>query len=194
MGKSVRRSDRIFRIIAVVACAGLIAFIATVILSGSSAAPRKTFPDPPPPAIATGKQAPAFDLARLGGGPGVDLSSFLGKPVILNFFASWCPDCQAELSTIATTGREQTGRVDVVGIDTNDSNSSLARSLLQRAGARYPVGVDPVAKVASRYLVQALPVTYFLNARGLVVGVAFGQLTPAEIGTWVKRLVSGSGS
>ena len=63
---------------------------------------RKTFPDPPPPAITEGKQAPGFDLARLGGGPDVDLSGFLGKPVILNFFASWCPDCQAELSAIAT--------------------------------------------------------------------------------------------
>jgi cytochrome c biogenesis protein CcmG/thiol:disulfide interchange protein DsbE len=163
-----------------------------VIVSGSSPPARKTFPDPPPPAIATGKQAPGFELARLGGGPDVDLSGFLGKPVILNFFASWCPDCQAELSAIATTGREQTGRIDVVGIDTNDSDTSLAKSLLQRAGARYPVGVDPVAKVASRYLIQALPVTYFLNARGLVVGVAFGQLTSAELNVWVTRLRGGS--
>ena len=82
----------------------------------------------------------------------------------------------------------------MVGIDTNDSNTSLARSLLQRAGARYPVGVDPLAKVASRYLIQALPVTYFLNSKGLVVGVAFGQLTSADLTTWVTRLRGGSGA
>jgi cytochrome c biogenesis protein CcmG, thiol:disulfide interchange protein DsbE len=194
VGKPVRRSDRIFRIIAVVACAGLIAFVATVILSGSSPAPRKTFPDPPPPSIAAGKQAPAFELARLGGGPEVSLSEFLGKPVIVNFFASWCPDCQAELATIATAARAQTGHVDVVGVDTNDSDTSSASHLLQRAGARYPVGVDPLAKVASRYLIQALPITYFLNARGMVVGVAFGRLTSAELDSWMRRLRGGSGA
>ncbi len=176
------------------ACAGLIAFVASVIVSGSPTPKHKTFPDPPPPAIAAGTAAPGFSLARLGGGAEVDLSGFKGKPVVLNFFASWCPDCQAELSTIATVAREQKGRIDVVGIDTNDSDTSAAKQLLEKAGASYPVGVDPLAKAASRYLIQALPVTYFLNSRGLVMGEVFGQMTSTELGSWVKRLGGGAGS
>jgi hypothetical protein len=62
---------------------------------------------------------------------------------------------------------------------------------LERAHASYAVGVDPVAKVASRYLIEALPVTYFIDSRGLVAGVAFGQLTDADLNSWLGRLESG---
>jgi cytochrome c biogenesis protein CcmG, thiol:disulfide interchange protein DsbE len=193
VGSKTRRSDTTFRVIALVATAGLIAFVVTVIVSSSPTAQKKVFPDPPPPALATGKAAPGFALARLGGGAEVQLSGLRGKPVIVNFFASWCPDCQAELSTIATVAREEIGRLYVVGVDTNDSNTTGAKRLLALAGARYPVGVDPEALVATRYLIQALPVTYFLDARGLVVGETFGQLTRPELDAWVTRLGGGSG-
>jgi cytochrome c biogenesis protein CcmG/thiol:disulfide interchange protein DsbE len=176
-----------------VATAGLIAFVVTVIVSGSPSTQKKLFPDPLPTALTTGKAAPGFALDRLGGGAKVQLSGFRGKPVIVNFFASWCPDCQAELSTIATVAREESGSINVVGVDTNDSNTSGAERLLERAGARYPVGVDPQALVATHYLIQALPVTYFLNARGLVVGETFGRLTGPELDAWVRRLGGGSG-
>jgi hypothetical protein len=63
--------------------------------------------------------------------------------------------------------------------------------LLARAHAGYAVGVDPVAKVASRYLIEALPVTYFIDSRGRVAGVAFGQLTDADLRSWLSRLEPG---
>jgi cytochrome c biogenesis protein CcmG/thiol:disulfide interchange protein DsbE len=192
MGSQVRRSDRTFRIIAVLACAGLVAFIAAVIVTGSPSTKQKAFPDPPPPAIGTGKPGPGFALGRLGGGADVELTSFRGRPVVLNFFASWCPDCQAELSTVATFAREESGRIDVVGIDTNESDVAASKKLLLRADAKYPVALDPLAKVATRYLIQALPVTYFLDSQGRVMGEVFGQVTSAELSTWAKRLGAGS--
>lgn len=194
MGSQVHRSDTTFRVIAMVACAGLVAFIAVVIVTGSPPTPHKTFSDPPPPAIGAGKTAPGFALGRLGGGADVQLTSFRGRPVVLNFFASWCPDCQAELSTVATFAREEKGRIDVVGIDTNESSTAASKRLLQRADATYPVALDPLAKVATRYLIQALPVTYFLDSRGRVMGEVFGQVTRAELSTWAKRLEGGSGA
>jgi cytochrome c biogenesis protein CcmG/thiol:disulfide interchange protein DsbE len=189
--RSAPRPDRIFRIIALVASLGLIAFVAVVITTRTSQPTKRTFPDSPPPSLALGTVAPDFSLNALIGGTGVDLSALRGTPVVVNFFASWCPNCQAELAAFATFARTEAGHIDVVGVDTNDSDRSAAIRLLDHAHAGYPVGVDPVAKVATRYLVQALPVTYFIDSRGRVAGVAFGQMTGADLRSWLKKLQTG---
>jgi thioredoxin-like negative regulator of GroEL len=108
--------------------------------------------------------------------------------VIINFFASWCRDCRAELGAVARVARASSGRLSVVGVDSNETSSATARQLLAAAGAAYPVAVDAQAKVASEYLVQALPVTYFLNASGQVVGAALGPQSVTSLEHWVSRL------
>jgi thiol-disulfide isomerase/thioredoxin len=118
----------------------------------------------------------------------VSLTGVQGFPVILNFFASWCPDCRAELGAVATVARETNGSVAVLGVDSNDTSRTAATDLLTSARATYPVGVDARATVASTYLLTALPVTYFLNAQHRVVGAAFGPQTVTSLDVWVKRL------
>jgi cytochrome c biogenesis protein CcmG, thiol:disulfide interchange protein DsbE len=189
-----RRTDSVFRVVAIAASLGLIVFIVAVVISRTPRPSPATFPSSPPPALTAGSVAPVFSLQRLGGGPTVDLAGLRGSPVVVNFFASWCPDCKAELAGFARFARSEAGRIDVVGVDTNDSNAADAIRLLRQAGAAYPVGVDPLAKVATRYLVQALPVTYFIGADGRVVGVAFGQLTSAILDSWMARLSPRSGT
>ncbi len=76
----------------------------------------------------------------------------------------------------------------MIGIDSNETSNAAAMRLLAAAHAHYPVVVDPQAKVASRYLVQALPVSYFLNASGQVVGAALGPQTVASLDRWLTRL------
>ncbi len=187
-----RSSDRVFRVIAAIATLGLIAFVVVVVTSRATQHPPRTLLRlPPPPSLRLGTMAPDFSLTALRGGADVELSRLRGTPVVLNFFASWCPDCQAELSAFATFARTEDGRVQVMGVDTNDLNGSAAVRLLERAHAGYPVGVDPLAKVASRYLIEALPVTYFIDSEGRVAGVAFGQLTDADLNSWLKRLEPG---
>ena len=121
---------------------------------------------PPPPVLKAGTLAPAFSLPDLRGGDPVSLSAFRGRPVIVNFFASWCPDCRAELGAVAAVARATSGRVAVIGVDSNETSDAAATRLLAAAGATYPVAVDAQAKVATQYLVQALPVSYFLDAIG----------------------------
>jgi cytochrome c biogenesis protein CcmG/thiol:disulfide interchange protein DsbE len=186
------RPDRIFRAIALVASLGLIVFVVVVITSRTAQPTKPTFADSPPPTLALGTVAPDFSLSALGGGTDVvDLAAFRGTPVVVNFFASWCPNCQAELSAFASFARTEAGHVDVVGVDTNDSDRVAAIRLLDQAHAGYPVGVDPVAKVATRYLVEALPVTYFIDSRGRVAGVALGQMTGSDLDSWLKKLETG---
>ena len=108
--------------------------------------------------------------------------------MIVNFFASWCHDCRAELAAVARVASVTSGRLRVVGVDSNETSSAAARQLLAAAGATYPVAVDAQAKVASEYLVQALPVTYFLSASGQVVGTALGPQTVTSLERWASRL------
>jgi thiol-disulfide isomerase/thioredoxin len=183
--------DRIFKMIVAVAAACLIGFVVFVIVRGPAkpAQPGSAaLTSPPPPVLKPGTPAPSFSLPALAGGAAVSLSSFRGAPVIVNFFASWCPDCRQELSAVAEVAAANAGRVAVVGVDSNESSVTAASTLLGDAHATYPVALDDSAKVATEYLVQALPVTYFLDADGRVVGSALGPQTVQSLDRWVRRL------
>ena len=145
----------------------------------------------PPPVLHPGTAAPGFSLPPLAGTNPISLASFRGKPVIVNFFASWCRDCRAELGAMATVARAAQGHVAVVGVDSNESSEAAATRLLAAAGATYPVAVDAHATVAAAYLVSALPVSYFVNAEGRVVGTALGPQKESSLQRWIARLDSG---
>lgn len=186
-----RPKDRTFKWLAVVAGAFLVGFVVFVVVqapSRPSGPSSSALAEGPPTLLAAGTVAPSFSLPGLGGGRPVTLSAFRGEPVVLNFFASWCPDCQAELSALATEARAASGKVAFAGVDANETSESNAIKLLGAAGATYPVGVDTSAKVATSYLVQALPVSYFVNSEGKVVGTASGPQTVASLRRWVNRL------
>jgi len=189
-GHRSRSKDRVFKWVAVVAAAALVGFIVFVVVRGPSPTTPGTaaLESPPPPTLKPGTAAPAFSLPALGGGDAVSLSAFRGTPVIVNFFASWCRDCRAELEAVATVARNTAGRVAVVGVDSNESSDATATRLLAAAHATYPVALDDSAKVATQYLISALPVSYFLNADGQVVGAAIGPQGVASLDRWVARL------
>jgi len=188
---SESRSDRVFKLIAVVAGACLLAFVVFVVARGQShrtPVSSSGLESAPPPLLRNGTVGPSFTLPALGGGAPVTLAAFRGTPVMVNFFASWCPDCRRELAAVASVAKANSGRVAVVGVDANETSGAAAERLLAAAHATYPVAEDATAKVSSAYLVQALPVTYFLNAQGQVIGAALGPQTVASLGRWVARL------
>lgn len=190
-GHRPRSKDRVFKWVAVVVAAGLVGFIVFVVVRGPShpaTSGSAALKLPPPPTLKPGTAAPAFALPALGGGGTVSLSAFRGTPVIVNFFASWCRDCRAELDAVATVARNNAGRVAVVGVDSNESSDATATRLLASAHATYPVALDNTARVATQYLISALPVTYFLNAEGRVVGAAIGPQGVSSLDRWVARL------
>lgn len=174
-----------------VAAVGLAAFVVYAVTSAGRAKPPVGSGLPTVPA---GRVAASFSLPRLGGGAPVTLAAFRGRPTIVNFFASWCADCRAELAAFGAVSRTDGRRVNFVGVDANDTNLTLARSLLAHAGARYPVAIDANGSVASgRYLVTALPVTFFLSSSGRVVGEVFGTQSRGTLDSWVAKLTSRGG-
>jgi thiol-disulfide isomerase/thioredoxin len=126
--------------------------------------------------------AKSFSLAQLGKpGSHITLASYTGKPLIINFFASWCTPCQRETPLLAKFYQSMHGRVRVLGIDSNDQKAPALR-FVRKTGVRYPVGIDPFpATTTTSYGVLALPQTFFLNARHQIVLHVVGSLTTKNL-------------
>ena len=125
--------------------------------------------------------APAFSVPVLGHtGQRVSLGQYAGRPLIVNFFASWCDPCKTETPLLAKFYRAEKGKVALVGLDENDVLGN-AMSFTRADGVSYPVGWDPQLGVASGYGVGGLPQTFFLDARHRIVDRIFGAVTLADL-------------
>jgi thiol-disulfide isomerase/thioredoxin len=133
--------------------------------------------------------AQPFRLAELGrAGSQVSLAGYAGRPVIVNFFASWCTPCRHETPLLANFYAAHRGQVQVIGIDSNDTTAA-ALKFVQAEHVGYPVGADPFpAKTATSYGVLALPQTFFLNARHQIVRHIVGQVTARDLAAWATQL------
>jgi thiol-disulfide isomerase/thioredoxin len=168
--------------IAWAAAAVVLAVIAVVSATGGRGTAR-----PGQPAAAKN-----FSLGQLGH-PGhvVSLAAFAGRPLIVNFFASWCPPCKRETPLLAKFYKNARGSVVIIGVDANDE-AGPAQQFLQRAGVTYPIGFDPLpASTTTSYGVYGLPQTFFLDARHRVVKHVFGALTLTELHAGVALMDRG---
>ena len=174
----LRGISRTSKIVLASAAAALVA----IALIGVLTAPGAAKP-PAPPA------AKAFTLNLLGHpGQHISLASFAGKPLIINFFASWCTPCQHETPLLARFYASHGGRTAIVGIDANDE-AGPAEKFVQRAGVTYPVGFDPFpAPATTSYGVYGLPQTFFLNARHRIVKHVIGAVTLADLNQGVALM------
>lgn len=154
--------------------------VLSIVTSGSNAAtPRSD------------AQAASFSVPALGssGSSKVSLSDYAGKPVIVNFWASWCSPCQQETPLLASWYRQEKGRVALVGLDENDTKSA-ALSFAHAKDVTYPLGFDPQTIAASAYGVIALPQTFFLNARHQIVARVYGAVTTGDLTKDVRLMTA----
>jgi cytochrome c biogenesis protein CcmG, thiol:disulfide interchange protein DsbE len=184
IGRSARRHKVLSAVIAVCVAGSLVAIGVVGSASGQAASGQAARPAP--------VAAPAFSLPLLGGESGrqVALSTYRGRPLVVNFFASWCEPCKTETPLLATFYRTQKGKVALVGLDENDTLGN-ALAFTRADGVSYPVGWDPHFAVASAYGVNALPQTFFLNSRHQVVDRIFGKVTLASLHQGIARATAG---
>jgi thiol-disulfide isomerase/thioredoxin len=126
--------------------------------------------------------AKSFTLKELNQpGQQISLAAYSGKPVIINFFASWCTPCKKETPLLAKFYKSSHGKVVIIGVDANDQ-SGPAEKFVQAADVTYPVAVDPFpAKTTTSYGVFALPQTFFLNSKHRIVKKILGDVTLTQL-------------
>ncbi len=121
-----------------------------------------------------GRPAPPFSLVDLDGKT-VELAALAGRPVLINFWATWCVPCIAEHPMLLEAARRYEGRVHFLGIVYQDEPDLIRRFLVER-GAWGPSLLDPGNEVAISYGVYGAPETFLLDARGVVVEKMTGLL------------------
>lgn len=103
-----------------------------------------------------------------------------GKPVVLNFFASWCPSCVAEMPEFEEVNQAVGTDVQLVGLATQDEPAA-ALELVDRTGVTYPLGLDPGGEFFNVFQGLGMPTTVFLTAQGEVAHVFTGQLSTGAL-------------
>lgn len=136
-------------------------------------------------------QAPDFTLPRLTGSGELSLSSYRGKVVLLNFWASWCLPCKEETPLLQRSWqRWQDRSVVFIGVNAKDFRGD-ARSFTRRYGVTYPNVYDGKGSTLGRYGVSGFPETYFLDTQGRVVYRIVGPVTEAaEIDRGIERALA----
>jgi len=124
-----------------------------------------------------GKPAPAFVLREVGTGQTIDLTQFKGKPVVLNFWATWCGPCWEEHPVLVASARMMQPQVQFVGVVFQDTEEKIM-GFLQQRGSSYPTVVDQAGKTAIAYGVGGVPETYFLDANGVIRAKYSGPMSP----------------
>ena len=128
----------------------------------------------------------ALDDVRPGR-PAVSLESLRGKPVVLNFFGSWCPPCVREMPALEAMSQRYRGRVQFVGVTFNDSRDG-ARGLLDRVGVTYSAAFDAKSDLAYDYGIQGMPTTVFISADGNLVEGKKGEFSELQLQAVIDRL------
>lgn len=131
--------------------------------------------------------APAFSLQDFQGRP-VSLASLRGKPVVVNFWASWCPDCKDEHPVLMRAWRAYGSRVAFVGVDYQDHVSN-ARSFLHRYGNRWVELRDPSQQTAIDYGVYGVPETFFIDRHGVIRYKSLGPVTWGVVRSEMRRIL-----
>jgi cytochrome c biogenesis protein CcmG/thiol:disulfide interchange protein DsbE len=137
-----------------------------------------------------GRPAPAFSLAPVGGGSPVALDSLRGKPVVINFWATWCVPCFQEHAAL-TEGARSLRDVQFLGIVYEDEEA-LTHEFLRQRGSAYPSLMDKDGKAAIAYGVFGVPETFFIDASGRIVEKFVGPLDPGTLMELVAQAKGGA--
>jgi cytochrome c biogenesis protein CcmG/thiol:disulfide interchange protein DsbE len=139
-----------------------------------------------PNALRSGRAATDFTIT-LFSGEKFSLAEQRGKPVLVNFWASWCPPCKEEAPVLERAWRAFKDRgVVFVGVDVWDTEAD-AKAFMQRYGVTYPNGPDPSGEVAIEYGVTGLPETWFLDREGTLVRRWVGALSDSQITAFLEE-------
>lgn len=168
--------------------AGVVIFIGVPGGGGPVIPGAPSTPQTPAPAAVVGAPAPDFTLTSLTGET-FQLSSLRGEVVLLNFWATWCAPCEAEMPTLEDRSKTFSGSgFRVLGINADDEKTATIQTFLERVPVSFPVLLDPGLVVSDLYRVRGLPTTYLIDREGVVRAVQAGYLSDGQLDRYLSEL------
>lgn len=140
--------------------------------------------------IKAGQIAPDFELLDHQGNKH-KLSDYRGKPVLLNFWASWCTSCRMEMQDLVDSAILYDNKVQFVGVNLADQDSpTVSQAFLKKFRVEFPNVLDEQGKVADQYQVLVVPTSFLIDREGKIVQMVQGPLYNEEIDKLFQKVLN----
>jgi thiol-disulfide isomerase/thioredoxin len=133
-----------------------------------------------------GKRAPDFELASLEGSI-VKLSSLTGRPVLVNFWATWCLPCIEEMPNFQNAYEAYSRRFEILAVNANEPEKDVAQ-FVSDVGVSFPILLDPDGMAQSLYKLRGYPTTFFIDRAGTIIAIHIGLVTKAKLQDYLSEL------
>ncbi len=129
--------------------------------------------------VAAGPPVPDLAFTTFDGEE-TSLAEFDDEPLVVNFWASWCPPCLAEMPDFEEVHQERAGEVTFVGLNTQDAVEA-ARAVAEQTGVTYLLGFDPDGELFRAFEVASMPSTYLVDRNGHIRHRHAGLMTADQL-------------
>lgn len=136
--------------------------------------------------LLTGQQAPNIQLTTLDGKP-FQLSDYRGKKVILNFWATWCPPCKAEMPDMQKFYEEHR-EIVAVNLTSAEKNKEDIQKFMEEYGIGFTIPLDQTGAVAQQFEVYSIPTSYLIDKKGIIGQRVMGPMSYDWMVNEVKKL------
>jgi thiol-disulfide isomerase/thioredoxin len=136
--------------------------------------------------LKAGDPMPDFELTSLDNS-NIHINQFLGKPVILNFWASWCVPCKQEMPLLERYYESQGGKLIVVGID-DEEPVDLVKPFVLANQIKFPILLDSQGKIRDQFMIRGFPTSLFIDAKGVFVAEHIGVLDEQSLTSYLQLI------
>jgi cytochrome c biogenesis protein CcmG/thiol:disulfide interchange protein DsbE len=137
-------------------------------------------------ALEAGNQMPDFELTSLNNSS-IHITQYLGKPVIVNFWASWCIPCKQEMPLLERYYQNQKGNLIILGVNYEEP-ADIARPFVLENQITFPILLDLQGKVRDQFMIRGFPTSLFINAKGIFVAEHIGALDEESIKSYLQLI------